>query len=98
MKHDTQFSLQSNEFAEKRLEINSVGFVVALQVIPVREVSQMLYSFGNERLCWEIKVCEAAGRNSAELVRPTGTERTIGMCYSKAMINFTFIFPAKTER
>lgn len=48
MKNDIQFPLQSNSFAKKRLEINSVGFLVALQVTPVREVSQMLYSFGNE--------------------------------------------------
>lgn len=50
MKH-TQFPLQSNAFAKERLEINSVVLVVAPQVTPVREVSQMLYSLGNERLC-----------------------------------------------
>lgn len=50
MKHDTQFSFQSNAFAKKILEINSVGFAVALQVTPVREVSTNAVFF------WERKI------------------------------------------
>lgn len=68
--------------------------MVALQVTPVREVIQMPYSFGNERLCCKIKVCEAAGRNLAALVRPTDTKRTIGIYYSKA----TIILPSFFQR